>query len=575
MISGNSEPEIISEVFSNGAEDFLQKPINEEILFKRVEKNLNLKQSKERGEVLQSLLKKEIEIEEENAKKLEEIAKIKKKVEENIETPMAMVIDTISDMTKHEYSPEKNRLSLLMIIKTLGSKDLYKPAFLQLQNAEMEEDVKKWLSSQFTQDYVRSNQTLLSPRVKKIEKEKETFDFSKIKNRNDLSSFEFDTLDNTEKELKEFVMLCFKKEDFFNKFQINPSKMWKLLNKIESCYKLNHYHCFYHAVDTFQYVYALVSDDGVSKLLTPFDKLTILLASLFHDIDHPGVNNIYLINDHDDLAFIYNDQSVLEMHHCSYAFNILNDEEFNILESFSPEKYLEFRKNFISIIMSTDMAQHFTLVSKFKSYHSTHPLSIDNIEDRMELMKILMKSSDISNITRPFKIARKWARKCIEEFLSQGDSEKVKKLPVGVLNDRSTLNFPKSQIGFVDFVAGAIFIELETVFPQFNFIVKRMQDNKAKWNLLANSQKLDLNETIDPDLLLENSQQKAEEKPKESQEKQKEIQEKPKEDNEKKIHQNMSDQKSEKKIEKGILSSFYAILCVIILITSILIFKYR
>lgn len=567
MISGNSEPEIISEVFSNGAEDFIQKPINEDLLIKRVEKNLNLKQSKERNEVLQSLLEKELEIEEENAKKLEEIAKIKKKVEENIETPMAMVIDTISDMTTHEYSPEKNRLSLLMIIKTLGSKDLYKPAFLQLQNVEMEEDVKKWLSYHFTQDYVHSQEQLLSPRKRKQEDTLSTFDFSKIKFKGQLACFEFDTLSYSQDILKEFIMLCFKEQDFFNKFQINPSKMWKVINKVQESYKDNFYHCFYHAVDTFQYVFSLISDEFITKLLRPFDKFTLLIASLFHDIDHPGVNNIYLINDHAELAFIYNDNAVLEMHHCSFALTMLMKDEYNILESLSPEKLMEFRKNFISVIMATDMAQHFTLVSKFKSYHSTHQLSIDNPEDRIELMKILMKSSDISNITRPFPIARKWAKKCIEEFLSQGDMEKKKNLPVGVLNDRNTLNFPKSQIGFVDFVAGSIFIELETVFPHLSFIVKRMQDNKSKWNLLATSQKTDLNENIDIDQLINETENKSK------------VEEKLNQEHSKKDYEIIVDKtKEENKKTKGDIESksnfsfLYMILAIIFLVISYFLF---
>jgi len=44
------------------------------------------------------------------------------------------------------------------------------------------------------------------------------------------------------------------------------------------------------------------------------------LAAAFHDYEHPGVNNPYLIATGDDMALKYNDISVLESHHVSAAF---------------------------------------------------------------------------------------------------------------------------------------------------------------------------------------------------------------------------------------------------------------
>lgn len=46
-------------------------------------------------------------------------------------------------------------------------------------------------------------------------------------------------------------------------------------------------------------------------LLSDLDLLGLLLATLCHDLDHPGTTNSYLINSHADLAVLYNDQHVL------------------------------------------------------------------------------------------------------------------------------------------------------------------------------------------------------------------------------------------------------------------------
>ncbi len=38
----------------------------------------------------------------------------------------------------------------------------------------------------------------------------------------------------------------------------------------------------------------------------------MLIASVCHDLDHPGVNNKFLVATNSELALLYNDRSVLE-----------------------------------------------------------------------------------------------------------------------------------------------------------------------------------------------------------------------------------------------------------------------
>ena len=49
------------------------------------------------------------------------------------------------------------------------------------------------------------------------------------------------------------------------------------------------------------------------------------MAASCHDLDHPGFNNIYMIEKRDIIAVRYNDLSVLENHHVASSFAILSE----------------------------------------------------------------------------------------------------------------------------------------------------------------------------------------------------------------------------------------------------------
>lgn len=174
----------------------------------------------------------------------------------------------------------------------------------------------------------------------------------------------------------------------------------------------------------------------------------------------------------------------MENHHASYAFTLLNAPRYNILEGVDDDFYREFRRIVINIILATDMANHFSICSKFQARLATGPLSSDSMEDRLMLLKIIMKCSDISNASRPFNIAKKWANMCIREFLQQGDMEKDRSIPVSPLMDRNTLNFPKSQIGFADFVALPLFKHVCSAFPNLSHMYDAIIYNRNQWQAI-------------------------------------------------------------------------------------------
>lgn len=79
-----------------------------------------------------------------------------------------------------------------------------------------------------------------------------------------------------------------------------------------------------------------------------FDWLSMLVAACVHDFEHPGVNNIFLVNMHDQIAIKHNDQSVLENHHIAAAFEIMSTKpEANWMSKLDHEEFKRVRKMMI------------------------------------------------------------------------------------------------------------------------------------------------------------------------------------------------------------------------------------
>ena len=70
----------------------------------------------------------------------------------------------------------------------------------------------------------------------------------------------------------------------------------------------NPYHNFQHCVDVTHATFMMLL--GTRGAVTDLECYALLLAAVAHDLEHPGVNNAYLIKTRDPLAITYNDVSV-------------------------------------------------------------------------------------------------------------------------------------------------------------------------------------------------------------------------------------------------------------------------
>lgn len=65
----------------------------------------------------------------------------------------------------------------------------------------------------------------------------------------------------------------------------------------------------------------------------------MLFAAAIHDFEHTGTTNNFHVQTKSRLAMIYNDRSVLENHHLSVAFRLLQNPDIDILLGLEADEF--------------------------------------------------------------------------------------------------------------------------------------------------------------------------------------------------------------------------------------------
>lgn len=207
-----------------------------------------------------------------------------------------------------------------------------------------------------------------------------------------------------------------------------------------------------------------------------------LIGAVTHDLDHPGVNQPFLIATSNHLAALYENTSVLENHHWRSAIGCL-------LESGVAEQIQDIRpeleKQISSLILATDITRQKEFIETFKDFLNNNTLNMRNADHRHFILQIALKCADISNPCRPWDISKKWSLKVCEEFFRQGDYERQLNLPVTSLCDRQSTSVPKIQTGFFKFVVSPLLVEWHR-FLKTDLSYKMMRHlkyNEKQWDL--------------------------------------------------------------------------------------------
>ena len=289
---------------------------------------------------------------------------------------------------------------------------------------------------------------------------------------------------------------------------IATNKLEKFLYSITKQYLTTTlYHNSMHGADVTHTVCLFFLNSNAEEICSTnvLDLLSILIASLGHDIGHPGLTNNFQINALTDMALTYNDISCLENFHVSKLFRIIKMDENNIFEKLNVADFKTIRKRMISEILATDMANHGKVMSVIKSRIPDEILdgNKNNIkfellsknpktqfEEQQSLLDFFIHAADLAHNTKLFKISLQWVELLSNEFWLQGDKEKEMKLPVSFLCDRVGCNVPNSQVGFIKGFILPTFQVLVTMFPSLNYTVENAKNNINEWQKLVDEKRI-------------------------------------------------------------------------------------
>uniref|UniRef100_A0A672K7J6 Phosphodiesterase n=1 Tax=Sinocyclocheilus grahami TaxID=75366 RepID=A0A672K7J6_SINGR len=246
--------------------------------------------------------------------------------------------------------------------------------------------------------------------------------------------------------------------DLISRFKIPVSALVSFVEALEVGYSKhkNPYHNLMHAADVTQAVHYLLLKTGMVHWLTELEIFAMLFAAVIHDYEHTGTTNNFHIQTRSDTAILYNDRSVLESHHVSAAYRLLqDDDEMNILYNLSKDDWRELRALVVEMVLATDMSCHFQQVKAMKNFLQ-QPEGID----KPKALSLLLHTADISHPAKKWDLHHRWTTSLLEEFFRQGDKEAELGLPFSPLCDRKSTMVAQSQIGFIDFIVVPTFTVL-------------------------------------------------------------------------------------------------------------------
>ncbi|RVE61994.1 hypothetical protein OJAV_G00176630 [Oryzias javanicus] len=246
--------------------------------------------------------------------------------------------------------------------------------------------------------------------------------------------------------------------DLISRFKIPISAVVSFVEALEVGYSKhkNPYHNLIHAADVTQTVHYLLLKTGMVHWLTELEIFAMIFAAAVHDYEHTGTTNNFHIQTRSDTAILYNDRSVLESHHVSAAYRLLqDDDEMNILYNLSKDDWRELRALVVEMVLATDMSCHFQQVKAMKNFLQ-QPESID----KPKALSLLLHTADISHPAKSWDLHHRWTTSLLEEFFRQGDKEAELGLPFSPLCDRKSTLVAQSQIGFIDFIVVPTFTVL-------------------------------------------------------------------------------------------------------------------
>uniref|UniRef100_V9KEG1 Phosphodiesterase n=1 Tax=Callorhinchus milii TaxID=7868 RepID=V9KEG1_CALMI len=281
------------------------------------------------------------------------------------------------------------------------------------------------------------------------------------------------------------TLLChlFNLHGLIHHFQLDMVKLHRFLVMIQEDYhSQNPYHNAVHAADVTQAMHCYLKEPKLAHYLTPLDIMLGLMAAAAHDVDHPGVNQPFLIKTKHHLASLYQNVSVLENHHWRSTIGMLR--ESGLLAHLPVEMIQDVEQQLGSLILATDINRQNEFLTRMKAHSDNRDLSLEDANHRHFILQIALKCADICNPCRVWEMSKQWSEKVCEEFYRQGDLEHRLHLEISPLCNQQKDSIPSIQIGFMSFIVEPLFVEWSRFTentPLTITMMNNLRKNKGTW----------------------------------------------------------------------------------------------
>ena len=298
----------------------------------------------------------------------------------------------------------------------------------------------------------------------------------------ELRNKDYVSLDKPKQLLQEALLHIF--YEFIDLFKIDLTKAQRFILALCENYQDNPFHNVYHAFAVVQMVFSIAERNSkLSRFFDAEEYFALLLSAVGHDLNHPGVTNVFMINSRHHLAIRYNDISVLENHHCATLIKFLELEGCDIFAGSLCDQS-KMRKIIIPTILATDMAKHNFVMEHFIG--SMREFDRENSDHRQSVADIILHACDIGNPVLKFEFATVWSLRIIQEFNDQVWKEEQQKLPISefmrIGSDISKIK--RNQIGFIDMFIQPLWMVLALHIENIQEYVDAIEDNRIQWEQL-------------------------------------------------------------------------------------------
>ncbi|XP_053559576.1 cGMP-specific 3',5'-cyclic phosphodiesterase [Bombina bombina] len=305
-----------------------------------------------------------------------------------------------------------------------------------------------------------------------------------------LTDFYFSDFELSDMETTLATSRMFTDLNLVQNFQMKYETLCRWILSVKKNYRKNvAYHNWRHAFNTAQCMFAALKTGKIQNKLSDLEILSLMIATLCHDLDHRGVNNAFIQRSEHPLAQLYC-HSIMENHHFDQCLMILNSQGNQILSGLSVQDYKTALKMIKKAILATDLALFIKRRTEFFNLVKKKIFSWDNPSQKELLLSMLMTACDLSAITKPWPVQQRIAELIASEFYDQGDKER-KELniePIDLMNREKKDKIPSMQVGFIDAVCLDLYETLTQVSEACFPLLEGCKRNKQRWQVLAEQQ---------------------------------------------------------------------------------------